>query len=207
MDKFLLAVLTLPGMFAGEGDQLTALLEAGVDRLHLRKPAAEPAALEGLLRRLAPRWSERLVLHGGRELALRHGIRNVHGSVDYLDGRGRSGGGPFVGGGEGLTISTSVHNWEEFGWLPEGLAYAFISPLFDSISKAGYMANKELLNRPAGGPAGRCLPVGLGGVNAETLGEMVRLGWKGGAVLGWIWEEPRLAVGRFEQLKKVVDGR
>ena len=225
MEKFLLAVLTLPGMFAGEADRLAALLEAGVDRLHLRKPAAEPAELEGLLRRLAPRWSERLVLHGGRELALRYGIRNVHGSVDYRDGRGRSGGGPFLGrpagadsgellaGGplgvgddpDGLTFSTSVHNWEEFGWLPEGLAYSFISPLFDSISKTGYRANKGLLNRPAGGPAGRCLPVGLGGVNAETLEEMVRFGWKGAAVLGWIWEEPRLAVGRFEQLKKIAD--
>jgi thiamine monophosphate synthase len=63
------------------------------------------------------------------------------------------------------------------------------------------------MGKGAEGPMGSCLPVGLGGVNAETLGEMVRLGWRGAAVLGWIWEEPRLAVGRFEQLKKVVDGK
>ena len=198
----MLAVLTLPGMFAGEADHLEGLLEVGLSRLHLRKPAAEPGELEGLLRRLAPRWSERLVLHGGRELALRYGIPNVHGSVEYRDGRGRSGGGPFVGAGERLVISTSVHSWEEFGLLPEGLAYAFISPLFDSISKVGYLANTKLLREPKPGP---CLPVGLGGVNAETLAEMVQLGWKGGAVLGWIWEQPGLAVRRFEQLKKIID--
>ena len=202
MENFLLTVLTLPGMFAGEADHLEGLLEAGLSRLHLRKPAAEPGELEGLLRRLAPRWSERLVLHGGRELALRYGIPNVHGSVEYRDGRGRSGGGPFVGAGERLVISTSVHSWEEFGLLPEGLAYAFISPLFDSISKVGYLANTELLREPKPGP---CLPVGLGGVNVETLAEMVQLGWKGGAVLGWIWEQPGLAVRRFEQLKKIID--
>ena len=98
-----------------------------------------------------------------------------------------------------------MHNWEEFGWLPEGLAYAFISPLFDSISKAGYMANKGLLDLPSGRTP--CLPVGLGGVNAETLGEMVRWGWRGAAVLGWIWEAPRWAVGRCEQLKKIADGK
>lgn len=203
MENFLLTVLTLPGMFAGEADHLEGLLEAGLSRLHLRKPAAEPGELEGLLRRLAPRWSERLVLHGGRELALRYGVPNVHGSVEYRDGRGRSGGGPFVGG-EGLVISTSVHSWEEFGLLPEGLAYAFISPLFDSISKAGYMANKGLLTRPQSGVM-PCEPIGLGGVNAETLGEMVRCGWRGAAVLGWIWEQPGLAVRRFEQLKKIID--
>jgi thiamine monophosphate synthase len=199
----MLAVLTLPGMFAGEADHLEGLLEAGVSRLHLRKPAAGAEELEGLLRRLAPRWSERLVLHGGRELALRYGIPNVHGSVEYRGGRGRSGGGPFVGGDpDGLTLSTSVHNWEEFALLPDGLAYAFISPVFDSISKAGYLANAELLRLPRSEP---CLPVGLGGVNAETLGEMVQLGWKGAAVLGWIWEQPGLAVRRFEQLKKIID--
>jgi thiamine monophosphate synthase len=221
MDTFLLTVLTLPGMFAGEADQLEGLLEAGAGKLHLRKPAADLADLEGLLRRLAPRWSERLVLHGGRELALRYGIRHVHGSVDFREGRGRSGGGPFVGSpaaggpavadggsflrsGKGLAVSTSVHSWEEFGWLPDGLEYAFISPLFDSISKAGYMANEGLLNGPLTGTP--CLAVGLGGVNAETLGVMVKLGWRGAAVLGWIWEEPRRAVQRFEELKKVVDG-
>jgi thiamine monophosphate synthase len=203
MASFVLAVLTLPDVFTGEAEQLEGLLEAGLGRLHLRKPAAEPVELEGLVRRLAPRWSERLVLHGGRELALRYGIPNVHGSVDLRDGRGRSGGGPFAGGGsDGLAVSTSVHSWEEFGLLPEGLAYAFISPLFDSISKAGYLANAELMRQPKPGP---CLPVGLGGVNAETLGEMVQLGWLGAAVLGWIWEEPRASVRRFEQLKKVID--
>jgi thiamine-phosphate pyrophosphorylase len=217
MENFILAVLTLPGVFRGEADQLEGLLEAGVDRLHLRKPAVEQVELEGLVRRLAPRWSERLVMHGGRELALRYGIRRVHGSVDLREGSGRSGGGPFVdgasegGSGEGLAggdaaglvLSTSVHDWEEFGLLPEGLAYAFVSPLFDSISKAGYMGNAGLLNIPSGELP--CLPVGLGGVNAETLGEMLRMGWKGAAVLGWIWDEPELAVRRFEQLKKIID--
>jgi thiamine monophosphate synthase len=205
----MLAVLTLPGIFTGESDHLVGLLEAGVSRLHLRKPAAGARELEGLLRRLAPRWSERLVLHGDRELALRYGIPNVHGSVEYRGGRGCSGGGPFVGrpvaaagGADRLTLSTSVHTWEEFGLLPDGLAYAFISPLFDSISKVGYMANAELLRKPQSEP---CLPVGLGGVNAETLRELIRLGWKGAAVLGWIWEEPRESVRRFEQLKKVID--
>jgi thiamine-phosphate pyrophosphorylase len=205
MENFILAVLTLPGVFSGEADLLADLLEAGVDRLHLRKPAEEKAELEALLRRLAPRWSERLVLHGSRELALQFGIRRVHGSVDLRNGRGRSGGGPYTGGAsEGLMVSTSVHDWEEFGLLPEGLEYAFVSPMFDSISKAGYRANADLLQRPGGELP--CLAVGLGGVNVETLGMLLQYGWKGAAVLGWVWEEPRLAVRRFEELKKLVDG-
>lgn len=200
---FLLAVLTLPGTFAGEGDSLEGLLEAGVARLHLRKPEASMAGLEGLLSRLAPRWADRLVVHGNRELALRYGIPNVHGSVAYARGGGRSGGGPFVGAPAGLALSTSVHSWEEFGALPAGLAYAFISPLFDSISKKGYAANTALLRQPE--EVLPCMPVGLGGIGVETIGELLRQGWSGAAVLGWIWEQPGAAVTRFKELKSIID--
>ena len=94
---------------------MEALLAAGLQRLHLRKPDAEPAELEAILERLAPRYGDRLVLHGplGRELALRYGVSNVHGAVAYRDGSGFSGGGPRVEA-DGLAVSTSVHSWEEF---------------------------------------------------------------------------------------------
>jgi thiamine-phosphate pyrophosphorylase len=202
--EFLLAVLTLPGLFDGEVELLEGMLEAGLRKLHVRKPGVEADALEGLLERLAPRWGSRLVLHGSCELAVRYRIPQVHGAVGFKDGSGLSGGGPFVGVGAPVAVSTSVHSWEEFRALPDGLAYAFLSPLFDSISKPFYRAGAGLLRQPAGGLP--CLPMGLGGIGAGTIGEMLREGWKAGAVLGWIWDEPREAVERYIQLKKIIDG-
>jgi len=206
--SFLLAVLSLPGVFPGEADCMEALLSAGLGRLHLRKPEATAEELETLLGLLAPRWAERLVLHGpkSRELALRYGVPNVHGAVAYrrsdADGpTGYSGGGPAVDA-SGLVLSTSVHGWEEFSRLPQGLAYAFISPLFDSISKRGYRANTGLLKRPDGELP--CMPVGLGGVSGQTIGLLLEHGWKGAAVLGWIWEERGQEVRRLEQLQKII---
>lgn len=191
-DFFLIAVLTLPGSFAGEAECLEDLLEAGVERLHLRKPEMGLREQEALLARLAPRWASRLVLHYQPELALRYGIPQVHGPLT-------------IGKGTGLRVSTSVHSWEEFAALPEGLAYAFISPLFDSISKQGYRAHAGLLAIPEGPLP--CRPIGLGGIGAGTIGEMIRNGWTGAAVLGWIWEEPGKAVERFEQLKRAIESQ
>jgi thiamine monophosphate synthase len=202
--EFLLAVLTLPVLFDGEVELLEGLLEAGLEKLHVRKPGAGQDALEGLLQRLAPRWGSRMVLHGSYELAVCYGIPQVHGAVEFKHGSGLSGGGPFVGTGGPVAVSTSVHSWEEFRALPDGLAYAFISPLFDSISKRGYQAGEGLLRRPE--EELPCLPMGLGGIGADTIGEVIREGWKGAAVLGWIWDEPREAVGRYIQLKKIIDG-
>lgn len=162
--QFLLIVITSPQDVPGEMEILERLLEAGLDRLHIRKPGRP---VEGLLARLAPRWGERVVAHG--------------------------------------VNSKSVHSWEEFKQLPAGLEYAFISPVFDSISKRGYRANAELLGIPQGPLP--CRPIGLGGVSADTIGLMIARGWTGAAVLGWIWEHPGEAVRRFEQLKMICDGQ
>ena len=208
MDRdFLLAALTLPDPFEGEVELLEGLLEAGLPKLHIRRPGAP---VDDLLSRLAPRWASRLVLHGSVETAMHYGILQVHGKITLRDGSGLSGGGlvveGFATGAEAagrVAVSTSVHSWEEFALLPDGLAYAFISPLFDSISKPGYGANPVLLHQPGGQLP--CMPVGLGGVGGDNLPELLRWGWKGAAVLGWIWDRPREAVNRYEQLKKILN--
>jgi thiamine-phosphate pyrophosphorylase len=199
-EEFLLAVITRPEGFAGEQDWLEGMLSSGLRKLHLRRPGG---TVEGLLERLAPRWASRLVVHGPVSLARKYGVLQVHGSVELL--------------GTGLRVSTSVHSRKELERLPEGLEYALISPVFDSISKPGYRGNDGLLGMPQGyrgkdglmGTSQRllpCRPVGLGGVSTDTIGLMLERGWTGAAVLGWIWEEPRKAVSRFEQLKKMIDG-
>jgi len=192
MREFLLVGLTLPGSLTGEAGFLEGLLEAGLQKLHLRKPGVEADYLETLLGQLSPRWHSRLVLHGSLEMAVRHGITQIHGSLHLRGGMGD----------EGMALSTSVHSWEEAKELPDGLAYAFLSPVFDSISKPGYRANAALMQGPAG--PSPCKVIGMGGVGEDTIGELIRGGWDGAAVLGWIWEEPREAVKRFLRLKKIM---
>jgi thiamine monophosphate synthase len=184
---FLLAVITSPADVAGEMECLEGMLEAGLGKLHLRKPGG---GVEGLLERLAPRWASRLVVHGSVGLAARYGVPQVHGAIRNA--------GPFA-------VSTSVHSWKELRRLPSGVPYAFISPVFDSLSKRGYLANADLLTIPP--EPLPCRPVGMGGVSVDTIGLMIARGWTGAALLGWIWEEPGNAVSRFEQIKKVIDGQ
>lgn len=222
-DPFMLAVITSPQFFPEEVTILEALLEAGLSRLHVRKPGGEDEKLLYLLHQLAPRWHSRLVLHGSRELAIACDIPQVHGPVRFASGMGMrdagtsergvsgagasetgmsGGGGAMAVLGQGLAVSTSVHSWEEMWALPEGLAYAFLSPLFDSISKKGYQGNPALLQRPPG-PC-PCKAIGMGGIDGDTIGEVIRGGWDGAAVLGWIWKEPRQAVERLEVLQEAI---
>ncbi len=187
--NFLLAAITVPDTFPGEAECLEGLLEAGLQRLHLRKPAAADT-LDALLRKLSSRWHSRLVLHGNLELAAQYGISQIHGPVRYRKEKS-------------MTLSTSVHTWEEVKRLPDGLAYTFLSPLFNSISKPGYRAQNGLLQRPPG--AYPCPVIGMGGIAEDTIQAVLDKGWEGAAVLGWLWEEPRDAVRRFERIQKIVD--
>src|ERR1019366_6275669 len=82
------------------------------------------------------------------------------------------------------------------------LKYVFRSPLFENISKKGYSANQRLLRRPE--KALPCKAVGLGGISADNIKQVMANGWDGAAMLGWIWEEPKKAVERFRQIQQVI---
>jgi thiamine-phosphate pyrophosphorylase len=244
---FLLAVITSPGMVPGEVDYLEGLLEAGLKKLHIRKPMGRQGdsgdvrtpsdARITLLERLAPRWHSRLVLHGGRDvipLAKQYGVPQVHAywhrpweengysSTGLEDGRLSTGleedrtsmglqeGRPSMGLEEDrpsttreMALSASLHSWEEVREVPSrALEYVFLSPLFDSISKPGYLAGKDLIRRPAG--IAPCRLIGLGGIDADTIGEVIQHGWDGAALLGYIWQHPEKAVERFRKLKEIT---
>jgi thiamine-phosphate pyrophosphorylase len=209
---FLLAVITSPGSWDGEAECLEELLRAGLEKLHLRKPGGEK---EALLERLAQNWASRLVLHGGKDvldMAMHYGIPQVHGhwyapwAADgdaELHARTNAGEVPFVVGRE-IGLSASVHSWEEVAQITPGvLEYVFLSPLFDSISKPGYKAGKDLLQRRAG--VLPCKLIGLGGIDQHTIGQVIDHGWDGAAVLGYIWDKPQKAVERFKLLKAIVE--
>jgi thiamine monophosphate synthase len=199
--SFLLVVITAPGHWPGEVECLEELLKAGLEKLHIRKlgmaeeGGSKPGTdTESLLERLAPQWSSRLVLHGGRdviELAKRYGIPQVHGHWHK----------PWEEGG--IKLSASLHSWEEVREVPQGgLEYVFLSPLFDSISKPGYKAGRGLLERPEG--VAPCGLIGLGGIDQQTIGRVIRHGWDGAAVLGYIWESPAEALERYLLLREII---
>lgn len=54
---------TRPDFFAGEAEQLNALLAAGLWRLHLRKPGCSREEMDRLYSQVEPQWRHRVVRH------------------------------------------------------------------------------------------------------------------------------------------------
>lgn len=84
--------------------------------------------------------------------------------------------------------STSLHKLADLQTDWGHLHYAFLSPIFDSISKQGYQAasfdRDQLKALLAGCPMDI---IALGGMTPDRVAEARELGFKGVAVIGSVW--------------------
>ena len=195
-------VLTAPDFLPDEAQALTALLDHGLHRLHLRKPGSGEARFESLLLQLPAEYYGRISLHDHFALQARHPVGGLH-----LNGRN-----PDVPEGFRGLVSRSCHSLEEAARCAPLTDYHFLSPIFDSISKQGYRAafSEAQLRRAAHEGILTRRTIALGGVTAERLPLLRDIGFGGAAFLGDIWRGYRSAVdlpdllARFDGLMRAA---
>ncbi|MEM6830620.1 MAG: thiamine phosphate synthase [Bacteroidota bacterium] len=193
-----LVVITDSGVVNDEWDTIKDLFEAGLTRLHIRKPEWDLRQLETWLEGIDESYHPYLAVHGSGSFGERHALGGLHLKGNqpvegYLKWKGR--------------LSKSFHEWSELDEkVNERLDYAFISPVFDSLSKVNYPARwseKELkMNLKK-----RALPfrlLALGGVCLETLNLAKSWGFDGAAILGSVWkyDNRKDRVNAFKEMVK-----
>lgn len=168
-----LIAITVPYFYPREARDIAyALTENRFKYVHVRKPGCCAEEMRGFLEQIPDGLRDRLSLHDFHELAIEYGIGGIH-----LNSRN-----PFAPDGWEGRLSRSIHSLEEISGVTED--YAFISPVFPSISKPGYSGNFILED------VSRWLTPGifaLGGVTAEKLPLLEDAGFAGAAMLGAAW--------------------
>lgn len=154
-------LVTLPRVLKSEAETLAALCRAGAGPIHIRKPESSAAEVEGLLRDLCAAGADMdcFTLHYDEPLARRYGLGGVHLRGERIA----------AGAGKGLRRSCSTHGWDEVERYGPVADYVFLSPLFDSISKAGYRSAVSLEEARSRLPLSEGRVVALGGVCAENI--------------------------------------
>ena len=180
-------VITRPDFFADEAALVNRLFAAGMERLHLRKPGASEEQLAEWLRSIDSRYHRSIVLHDCFSLVKSFQLGGIH-----LNSRN-----PQVPGSlsmelssRQLTVSRSCHSIAEVQKHKAGCSYLFLSPIYDSISKEGYGAafSRAELEQAAAEGIIDSKVYALGGVSAEHIPDLQRLGFGGAAVLGALWQ-------------------
>lgn len=196
---FKLIVISAEKEISGEASIINNLFAAGLQLLHWRKPGAEPALTQQFLQQLNPAYHNRVVLHQHFELSTRFKVKGIHlneinrGQIKAMQGY--------------KIISTSFHTWGELVGDGNIYEYVFLSPVFNSLSKPGYLAALNLIELAARLPLYNKLPViALGGITAENIMRIKETGFKGAAVLGSIWQANN-PVTAFKELQIAITNK
>ena len=168
--------ITYPYAIDKEDVIIRHLLANGFDIVHLRKPDANIDYCRELLGRLTPSELACIVVHDYYALYEEYALRGVHLNHNITSYP------PHYRG----TRTRSCHSFDEVVKYKEECDYLFLSPIFDSISKRGYLSkfsHNELLNASIRGIIDDKV-VALGGVTPDKLSYLKSLHFGGAAMLG-----------------------
>jgi thiamine-phosphate pyrophosphorylase len=184
---------------SNEIEILNQLFQKGLQYYHLRKPNKSYEEHCEYLNQIDKQYHNRVVVHYFHELINEYDIKGIHFQEqkrrDHIDNPGQY----FKELNMfGKTISSSFHELKELECCEFEFDYHLLSPVFSSISKQGYEGrgfDVSTIDK---------LIIGMGGINAETIPETFKLGFKGVGVLGGVWntENP---IESFVELIRTCD--
>lgn len=186
-----IVVLTPDFLLKDEAKIVNKLFEAGLDLLHIRKPSVDLVMLRDFITSINKAFHNRIIIHQHTELMSQFKLAGIHVKTsqfrlpECLQG----------------TVSTSIHSQAEFELLDRPESRLFLSPVFNSISKKGYMANPNLL--AVGNVSRKGKLVALGGINWQNIQKVQKYGFDGAALLGYIWESDN-PLKRFLHIKNLL---
>jgi thiamine-phosphate pyrophosphorylase len=168
---------------SSEIETLHDLFEAGLTHFHFRKPEASLQMHIDYLNKVDEQYHNRMMTHNFHsKLCDAFDLKGIH--LEEANWRGQ---------GENLyeyvsafakankTVSSSYHEPEDLAAQKVNFDYTILSPVFAAISKS------EMKGRGFDVRHIKKFIVGMGGINAHTTPEALRLGFQGVGALGGVW--------------------
>ncbi|MFV0522603.1 MAG: thiamine phosphate synthase [Mangrovibacterium sp.] len=182
--------------FKGEELVVSELLDRYDFTFHLRKPGASNDEYESFLNKIPRALHAKIMIHEAYELIDKFELKGLHFST--MDRNFRS-------NFPANICSTSAHSLNELKGIERQYDYQFLSPIFPSISKPGYIGKLKPVDIKNYLKTKRTnKTIALGGINENNINILKLMGFDGVAVLGSVWgnkpENVTEIVNRFEKI-------
>lgn len=198
-------VITNPIPITNEINTIHSLFENGLELLHIRKPNFADSEMKQFLSGIHHSFRERLVLHSHHHLAQTLRINRIHFSESkrktllMLPGKL-----PFdYYIKNGFHLSTSVHSIEDFNALEDIFKYAFLSPIYPSISKENYFPKTNMFEVIKERNNYTVQLIALGGIESKNIEYTLKNGFDNTALLGTIWNSNN-PIENFKLCQKIA---
>lgn len=173
------------------------LFEEGLALLHIRKPDFSEQEMRLYLSKIKLEHRTKLVVHQHHYLSDEFHINRIH----FTEKEREKLSGSFKKSFKSL--STSVHSIKDFNSLSTIFDYAFLSPIYSSISKENYAPIKNPLEEIKKRTNYNTKLIALGGISSENMVEILKYGFDNVALLGTIWNSNN-PIENFKKCKQFV---
>lgn len=198
-------IVSNPIAVPNEIDTILSLFEEGMRLFHIRKPNFGETEMKQFLSGINQNYRDRLALHSHYHLANKFNIQHIHFNenkrkvIQMLPGKF-----PFDSyTKKGFYLSTSVHSIEDFNALDKIFEYAFLSPVYPSISKADYYSKTDLFEAVKNRTNFNTKLIALGGIDSKNIKQTLNKGFDDVALLGTIWNTNQ-PIKNFKLCQKIV---
>lgn len=198
-------VITNPVSIANEIDTIHSLFGNGLELLHIRKPDLSAAEMRSYLSEIKSDLRGQLVLHSHHHLTSSFGINRIH----FSESERKKTVTIFEKSAfetyktKGFHLSTSVHSMEDFNALDHVFEYAFLSPIYPSISKENYSSKTNWFEVIKNRTNHATKLIALGGIESKNTEQTLQNGFDYVALLGIIWNQNN-PIENFKSCQKIV---
>ena len=176
---------------------INELFKQGMDIFHIRKPAYSTQQLQSFIAAINPDYHPKLVLHQYYDLAAIYDIRRIHST--YKNSQAFKKYADNIQKREEWVFSIATHSITEFNNLEDNFEYAFLSPIYESVSKPGYKPKGSMIESLTQRTNFNTGLIALGGISSSNYIETLDLDFDDIAVLGAIWNTDN-PVNEFKHL-------
>jgi thiamine-phosphate pyrophosphorylase len=189
-------VISNPDEIMNEINIIHALFEEGMELFHIRKPDYSKNKMQSFISKIDSKYHSKLVLHHYHNLAEEFQINRLH-----FTERERIN--PIRVLNSDWVMSTATHNIETFNNLKNDFDYAFLSPIYPSISKENYVPTKNAFEEIKKRTNWHTKLIALGGISAENIEKTIHNGFDDIALLGTIWNSKN-PIENFKKCQQIV---
>lgn len=185
-----------------------SMLDEGLEYFHIRKPHLSKREIAAFISQFHPEYRARLMLHSYHDLCSEYKLGGIHLTRQH---RRRS----YLYRlslklrritHKDLRVTRTFHKLSDLTGDSTRYSYAFLSPVYDSISQSSLGAgfSKRALHLLL--PKAKQPVLALGGIRPSLLPEIRAYGYAGAALHGCLWEDGRNPLEVFLEAKRIAAG-
>ena len=179
-------VVTRADYFDGEAELINLHFENEMEALHIRKPENDSNKFRELMINVNPAYYDRIAIHQHHQLADEYGLKRLHFPERQRKLTAKKELGNYKK--EGFTLSSSIHDLNDLADL-KLFDYVFYGPVFNSISKPGYLSKLSTDFRlPLRETTTKI--IAIGGITFDLVEKIEEMDFDGAAICGAAWPSP-----------------